>query len=73
LEYFWVFAFCLWCSLSYVALELYAVLRPEAVRTKLRALLAWINAHRDQAIAILSLSLGLYLMAKSIFGLVSAS
>jgi threonine/homoserine/homoserine lactone efflux protein len=72
LEYFWVFAFCLWCSVSYFALEIYAVLRPEAVRTKLRALLDWINQHRDQAIAILSLSLGLYLMAKSIFGLVSA-
>ncbi len=36
-----------------------------------RALLESINAHRDQAIALLSLALGLYLMAKSIFGLVS--
>jgi hypothetical protein len=72
LEYFGVFAFCLWCTASYLTMEIYAVLRPAVVRTKLRALLDWINQHRDQAIAILSLTLGLYLMAKSIFGLVSA-
>ena len=72
LEYLGVFAFSLWCTASYLTMEIYAVLRPAEVRTKLRALLDWINQHRDQAIAILSLTLGLYLMAKSIFGLVSA-
>jgi hypothetical protein len=72
LEYVGVFAFCLWCTASYLTMEIYAVARPDVVRTKLRALLDRINRHRDQAIAILSLTLGLYLMAKSIFGLVSA-
>ena len=72
LQYFAVFAFCLWCTASYLTMEVYAVVRPVAVQTKLRALLEWINAHRDQTIAILSLALGLYLMAKSIFSLVSA-
>ncbi len=72
LEYFGVFAFCLWCTASYLTMEIYAVVRPVAVQTRLRALLEWINQHRDQAIAILSLVLGLYLMAKSIFSLVSA-
>jgi threonine/homoserine/homoserine lactone efflux protein len=72
LEYFGVFAFCLWCTASYLTMEIFAVARPDAVKAKLRALLEWINHHRDQAIAILSLGLGLYLMAKSIFGLVSA-
>ena len=71
LEYFWVFAFCLWCTVSYLTMEIYAIARPDTVRDKLRALLEWINQHRDQAIAILSLALGLYLMAKSIFGLVT--
>jgi hypothetical protein len=70
-EYFGVFAFCLWCTASYLALEIYAAVRPEAVRTKLNALLGWINTHTDQAIVFLSLGLGLYLMAKSIYGLVS--
>jgi len=71
LEYFAVFAFCLWCTASYLAMEIYAVARPATVQTKLRALLEWINGHRDQTIVILSLGLGLYLMATSIFGLLS--
>ncbi|MGO8826000.1 MAG: GAP family protein [Acidimicrobiales bacterium] len=70
-EYFGVFAFCLWCTASYLVLEIYAAVRPEAVRTRLNALLQWINTHTDQAIVFLSLGLGLYLMAKSIYGLVS--
>jgi len=71
LEYFAVFAFCLWCTASYFVLEIYAALRPQVVRTKLNSLLEWINTHTDQAIVFLSLGLGLYLMAKSIYGLVS--
>jgi Sap, sulfolipid-1-addressing protein len=72
LEYFAVFAFCLWCTASYFTLEIYALIRPETVKSKLNALLQWINGHTDQAIVILSLGLGLYLMAKSIYGLVTA-
>lgn len=71
LEYFAVFAFCIWCTASYLVLEVYAALRPEVVKTKLNALLEWINTHRDQAIVFLSLGLGLYLVAKSIYSLVS--
>jgi hypothetical protein len=71
-EYFLVFAFCLWCSASYLVLETYAALRPEVVQGRLQALLKYINSHRDQAIVILSLALGLYLMAKALYGLVSA-
>jgi hypothetical protein len=72
LQYFAVFAFCLWSTASYFALETYAVLRPAAVRGRLNALLEWINANTDQAIALLSMALGLYLTAKSIYGLVSS-
>jgi Sap, sulfolipid-1-addressing protein len=71
LEYFGLVAFCLWCTASYFALEIYAVLRPEKVKTRLDAMLQWINTHTDQAIVYLSLGLGLYLVAKSIYGLVS--
>ena len=46
-------------------------MRPEKVKTKLDAILQWINTHTDQAIVFLSLGLGLYLVAKSIYGLVS--
>jgi hypothetical protein len=71
LEYLAVFGFCVWCTASYLVLEIYAALRPEAVKARLNGLLEWINTHRDQAIVFLSLGLGLYLVAKSIYSLVS--
>jgi hypothetical protein len=71
-EYFIVFAFCVWCSASYLTLETYAALRPAVVQSRLEAILKWINTHRDQAIVILSLVLGLYLMAKALYGLIAA-
>jgi Sap-like sulfolipid-1-addressing protein len=71
-EYLAVFGFAVWCSASYLVLETYAALRPEVVKARLRTMLDWINTHTDQAIVILSLFLGLYLMAKAIYGLVSA-
>jgi hypothetical protein len=71
-EYLAVFGFAVWCSASYLALETYAALRPEVVKQRLQALLDWITTHTDQAIVFLSLFLGLYLMAKAVYGLVSA-
>jgi hypothetical protein len=71
LAWFALFAFCLWCTASYFVLEAYAALRPEIVAERLNALLRWINTHRDQAIVYLSMGLGLYLVAKSLYDLVS--
>jgi hypothetical protein len=71
-EWLALFAFCLLCSATLLAMEIYAVLRPETVKLRLAALLEWINTHTDQAIVILSLGLGLYLMAKSIYELVGS-
>ncbi len=70
-EWFALFAFCLLCSASYIVMESYAALRPAKVKSTLAALLEWITSHRDQVIVFLSIGLGLYLMAKSIYGLVS--
>jgi hypothetical protein len=70
-EWLGLFAFCLWCTASYFAMEIYAVLRPEKVKATLNALLEWINTHTDQTIVFLSLGLGLYLMAASIYQLTS--
>jgi len=72
-EYILVFGFAVLCSASYLTLETYAALRPDVVKARLRALLDWINTHTDQAIVFLSLFIGLYLMAKAIYGLVSGS
>jgi hypothetical protein len=71
-EWLALFAFCLLCSATLLAMEVYAVLRPETVKLRLAAMLEWINTHTDQAIVILSLGLGLYLMAKSIYELVGS-
>ena len=71
LEYFGVFAFCIWCTASYLVMETYAALRPAKVKATLDGLLQWITTHTDQTIVFLSLGLGLYLVAKSIYGLVS--
>jgi Sap, sulfolipid-1-addressing protein len=70
-EWIALFAFCLLCSASYIVMESYAALRPAEVKHTLAALLDWITGHRDQVIVFLSLGLGLYLMAKSIYGLAS--
>ncbi len=52
-------------------MEAYAALRPARSRPCSPRCWQWINTHRDQAIVFLSLGLGLYLMAVSIYGLVS--
>lgn len=70
-EYVGLVLFCLWCSASYLTLEVYAAVRPQSVKVRLDALLHWITTHTDQAIVFLFLGLGLYLVAKSIYGLVS--
>jgi hypothetical protein len=70
-QYLAVFGFCLWCTWTYFAMEIYAVLRPALVQAKLSALLEWINNHKDQTIVFAVLFLGLYLMSKSIYQLVS--
>lgn len=72
-QYFAVLAFCLLCTASYLALEIYAVVRPATVKARLNAVLEWINTHRDEAIVFLSLGLGLYLMAKGLYQIVAAS
>ena len=53
-EYFGLVLFCLWCSASYLTLEIYAAVRPQTVKVRLDALLHWINTHTDQAIVYLS-------------------
>jgi len=70
-EYVGLVLFCLWCSASYLTLEVYAAVRPRTVKARLDSMLQWINTHTDEAIVFLFLGLGLYLMAKSIYGLLS--
>ena len=63
--------FCLLSTSTIISLELYAVLRPETAREKLHALRRWIDTHRDLAIVVLSIGVGLWLVGKAVFQLVS--
>lgn len=63
--------YCLLASASYLAMEIYAVFRPDQSHVLLTRIRAWIDAHTDQAIIGGSLLLGLWLMANSIYLIVS--
>jgi threonine/homoserine/homoserine lactone efflux protein len=57
--------FCLLGSLSYIAMEVYVIVAPDASRARLKNLQTWIDTHRDQTIVALSLIVGFWLIAKS--------
>ena len=63
--------YCLLASSTYLAMEIYAVARPADSQALLARFRAWIDAHTDQAIIIGSLLIGLWLIANSIYLIVS--
>jgi threonine/homoserine/homoserine lactone efflux protein len=66
-----LFLYCILASGSYLALEIYAVFRPDRSQAFLARSRAWIDTHTDQAIIAGSLILGLWLMGNSIYLIVS--
>jgi hypothetical protein len=58
--------FCVLGSASYLAMEIYAGLRPAKSQTLLAGFRIWIDAHTDQVIIWGSLILGFWLIANSI-------
>jgi len=70
-SYLALFAFCILASASYLAIEIYAVVRPDQNKAFLDRFRAWIEAHTDQAIIAGGLILGLYFIAKSIYLIVT--
>jgi hypothetical protein len=63
--------FCVLATSSYIALELYAGFRPEKSEVLLVRIRTWAQAHTDQIIIIGCLGLGLWLIAQSIYFIVS--
>ena len=63
--------YCVLASSSYLAMEIYAVARPAKSQALLARLRAWIDAHTDQVIIAGSLLIGLWLIANSIYLIVS--
>jgi Sap-like sulfolipid-1-addressing protein len=63
--------FCLLATSSLLAAELYTVFASEAASTRLARVQKWIDAHTDQAIVVLSLVVGGWLLGNSIYVIVS--
>ncbi len=62
-----LFFFCVIASSSYLAMEIYASLKPDQSQLFLARFRAWIDAHTDQAIIWGSLILGLWLIGNSLY------
>ena len=63
--------FCLIASSSYLAMELYGVFRPDQSKAFLARTRTWIDTHTDQVIILGSLILGFWLIANSIYLIVT--
>ena len=63
--------YCVLASSSYLAMEIYAIVRPDQNKAFLDRLRAWIEAHTDQAIIAGGLILGFWFIGKSIYLIVT--
>ena len=68
-----LFLYCILASASYMAMETYAVFRPDQSQALLARVRAWIDTHTDQVIIAGSLIIGLWLMANSIYLIVTGT
>jgi Sap-like sulfolipid-1-addressing protein len=66
-----LFLYCVIASSSYLAMELYALFRPEQSQALLARFRTWIDTHTDQGIIVGSLLIGFWLIANSIYLIVS--
>ena len=70
-DYVALFLFCVIATASYLALEIYAGFRPAQAQAFLGTTRTWIDTHTDQVIIIVSLVLGFWLVANSIYLIVT--
>jgi Sap, sulfolipid-1-addressing protein len=59
--------YCVLASSSYLAMEIYAVVRPAQSQALLARCKTWVDSHIDQAIMIGSLIIGLWFIADSLY------
>jgi threonine/homoserine/homoserine lactone efflux protein len=67
-----LFSYCVLASASYLIMETYAVVRPAESQAFLAKLRGWIDGHTDQVIIAGSLILGLWLIANSLYLVITA-
>jgi threonine/homoserine/homoserine lactone efflux protein len=70
-DYLTLIMFCVLASASYLAIEIYAGLRPAQSQVFLARFRTWIETHTNQMIIWGSLILGFWLIAKSIYLIVT--
>jgi hypothetical protein len=70
-SYLALILFCLLASASYLAMETYAVLRPDQSLALLARLRIWIDKRTDQVIVVGGLVIGCWLVGNSIYLMVS--
>jgi len=63
--------FCVLASASYLAMEIYAGVRPDKSQALLARFRTWIGTHTDQVIIWGSLIVGFWLIADSIYLIVT--
>ena len=63
--------FCVIATSSILAMEIYAGFWPQQAQRFLARLRDWINTHTDQVVIIVSLVLGFWLVANSIYYIVT--
>ena len=66
-----LFLYCVLASSSYLAMEINAIVRPSQSQALLRRARTWIDSHTDQVIIAGSLIIGFWLIADSIYLLVT--
>ena len=70
-SYLALFLFCLLASASYLFMEIYTVFRPGQSQALLARFRTWIDSHTDQVIILGSLILGIWLIANSLYLIVT--
>jgi Sap, sulfolipid-1-addressing protein len=66
-DYLAVFMFCVIATATYLWMEIYAGFRPVQAQAFLARTRTWIDTHTDQAIIIVSLVLGSWLIGQSVY------
>jgi threonine/homoserine/homoserine lactone efflux protein len=64
--------YCVLASSSYLAMEIYAVVRPAQSQALLVRCKTWVDSHIDQAIIIGSLFIGLWFIADSLYLIINS-
>jgi hypothetical protein len=70
-SYLALFGFCLLASRSYLAMEIHAGVQSDKSQALLARFRTWIDAHTQQVIIWWSLVIGLWLVADSIYPLIT--